>query len=85
MSWLRRLAVAPILLYRRFISPLKAPSCRFSPTCSAYAIEAVEVHGILRGGAMAAWRIMRCQPFCTGGHDPVRPAGGPRVGSGDAD
>jgi len=71
---LRRLATLPIRFYQRFISPLKPPMCRFSPTCSQYAVEAVDAHGILRGGAYALWRILRCHPFCRGGHDPVPPA-----------
>lgn len=74
MRPLRRLATLPIRLYQRFLSPLKPPMCRFSPTCSQYAVEAVEAHGILRGGAYAVWRILRCHPFCRGGHDPVPPA-----------
>jgi uncharacterized protein len=74
MKFLRRLATWPIRFYQRYISPLKPPMCRFSPTCSQYAVEAVEAHGILRGGAYAVWRIMRCHPFCRGGHDPVPPA-----------
>ena len=76
MSFLRRLATAPMRFYRRFLSPLKPPMCRFRPTCSQYAIEAIEEHGILRGGAYALWRILRCQPFCKGGYDPVRKRGG---------
>lgn len=70
-SWLRRLATLPVRLYQRFLSPLKPAMCRFSPTCSQYAVEAVERHGILRGGAYAVWRILRCHPFCKGGYDPV--------------
>ncbi len=73
MSFLRALVVAPIRFYRRFLSPLKPATCRFHPTCSAYAIEAIAVHGVLRGLALSAWRILRCQPFCAGGHDPVPP------------
>lgn len=81
MNWLRRVATAPIRFYRRFLSPLKPPTCRFDPTCSQYAIEAIEVHGLLRGGWLATWRILRCQPLCRGGLDPVPP---PRErGAGD--
>jgi hypothetical protein len=47
--------------------------CRFAPTCSQYAIEALETHGLFKGSALALWRIARCQPFCEGGHDPVPP------------
>jgi len=68
---LAELLTAPLRLYRRFLSPLKPPTCRFQPTCSQYAIEALERHGVLRGGALAVWRLLRCQPFCRGGHDPV--------------
>ena len=71
MRFLRRLATLPIRFYQRYISPLKPPMCRFSPTCSQYAVEAVHAHGILRGGAYAVWRILRCHPFCKGGYDPV--------------
>jgi putative membrane protein insertion efficiency factor len=60
-----------IRFYRRFISPLKPPSCRFYPTCSAYALEAVTKHGALRGGFLAFKRILKCHPFHLGGYDPV--------------
>lgn len=73
MSWLGSLGAAPIRFYRRFLSPLKPPMCRFAPTCSQYAIEALELHGLLRGGWLALRRIARCHPFCDGGHDPVPP------------
>ena len=73
MKWARRLATLPLRFYQRFLSPLKPPMCRFSPTCSQYAVEAIERHGILRGTAYATWRLLRCQPFCEGGFDPVPP------------
>ena len=66
-----RLLIGLIGLYRRFISPLKRPCCRFTPTCSEYAIEAIRVHGALKGTVLAVWRILRCNPFCRGGYDPV--------------
>lgn len=69
-----RVLAAPVRAYRRWISPWKPAMCRFSPTCSQYTIEAFERHGVLRGGAYATWRILRCHPFCKGGHDPVPPA-----------
>jgi hypothetical protein len=70
---LRSAAKAPIVFYRTFISPLKPPTCRFYPSCSQYALEAIENHGVLRGGWMAVKRILRCHPFHPGGYDPVPP------------
>ena len=68
----RVLAVLPIRAYRLMLSPLLPRSCRFEPTCSAYAIDAVLHHGIVRGGWLAARRIGRCQPLSSdGGYDPV--------------
>ncbi len=58
-------------VYKRWISPALPAACRFVPTCSEYAMEAVERHGALRGSLLAAWRVLRCHPFCRGGHDPV--------------
>jgi len=58
--------------YRRFLSPMLPASCRYWPTCSEYTLEAVQKHGILRGGVMGAWRILRCNPWSKGGIDPVR-------------
>jgi putative membrane protein insertion efficiency factor len=60
-----------IKFYRVAISPLKQPSCRFYPTCSAYALEAIQKHGAARGSLLAAKRILRCHPFNPGGYDPV--------------
>lgn len=72
LSPLQRIVLAPIRFYRRFLTPLKAqPSCRFHPTCSAYAQEAVTMHGALRGSYLALRRILKCHPFHPGGLDPV--------------
>ncbi|MCF8056619.1 MAG: membrane protein insertion efficiency factor YidD [Desulfocapsa sp.] len=59
--------------YRYFISPLLPPSCRFTPSCSCYATEAITTHGTIRGLLLSLRRIMRCHPFCRGGYDPVPP------------
>ena len=67
-----RMAIAAITAYQRLVSPLFPPSCRFTPSCSQYTLLAIEKHGLLKGGLMGAWRIMRCNPFSKGGFDPVR-------------
>lgn len=59
--------------YKRWISPLLGDVCRFTPSCSDYALEAFEIHGLFRGGLLALKRIIRCNPLCEGGHDPVPP------------
>jgi len=61
--------------YQRMISRYTPPVCRFTPSCSHYALGALQVHGPLRGAALAAWRILRCNPLVPGGHDPVPAAG----------
>ena len=76
VAWL---LIALITGYRRFISPLLGARCRFYPSCSAYALEAVRVHGALRGPWLAALRLGKCHPFHPGGLDPVPPAGGART------
>jgi len=68
---MKRVMIAIVRGYKKYISPLLPPSCRFTPTCSEYAIEAIQRHGALKGGLLAAWRILRCNPFCKGGYDPV--------------
>ena len=73
--WIRRIFTAPIVFYRRYLSPLKPPMCRFEPTCSGYALRAIHERGIFTGCMLTLWRLLRCQPFCKGGHDPV-PASG---------
>lgn len=60
-----------IKLYRKYISPMKRTSCPYIPTCSSYGLEAVETYGFLKGGLLAIWRILRCNPFSKGGYDPV--------------
>jgi len=69
-----RVLMALITGYRRFVGPLLSPRCRFAPSCSAYALEAVREHGALRGTWLAVRRIGRCHPFNPGGFDPVPPA-----------
>ena len=66
-----RVALVLIHFYQRWISPLLPPACRFYPTCSQYAYEAIARYGLIRGGGMATWRLLRCNPFCKGGFDPV--------------
>ena len=72
---MRKAAVTIIETYRKYVSPLLLAKCRFYPSCSAYAIEAIEKKGLLRGGYMAARRLLRCHPFSGGGYDPVNPGG----------
>jgi putative membrane protein insertion efficiency factor len=62
---------APIRVYQRLISPALPRRCKYEPTCSAYAVEALRTHGALRGSVLAAWRLLRCNPFSHGGHDPI--------------
>jgi putative membrane protein insertion efficiency factor len=68
---MKRILLAIIWFYKRAISPYLGNVCRFTPTCSEYAIEAIGKYGALKGSGMAAWRILRCNPFCKGGYDPV--------------
>lgn len=70
-TWAARLLMVPITVYRRLIGPMLAPRCRFEPSCSAYALEALRRHGALRGSWLAVRRIGRCHPFHPGGYDPV--------------
>lgn len=72
-SPLQRLLTALVRFYQLTISPLTGPRCRFIPTCSTYAIEAVNVHGSIKGSWLATKRICRCHPFCEAGYDPVPP------------
>ena len=67
----RRVAIAPIRFYQVLISPALPRRCKYEPTCSAYAVEAFRRYGPLRGFVLAAWRLVRCNPFSHGGYDPV--------------
>ena len=67
----RRLLVGAVRAYRLLLSPWVGQGCRFTPTCSAYAIDALDRHGAIAGSGLAAWRILRCNPLCRGGCDPV--------------
>lgn len=70
-----KLLIGGIRLYQKFISPLLGNNCRFVPSCSQYAIEAIQIHGVLKGMLLATWRILRCNPFGKCGRDPVPPKG----------
>jgi putative membrane protein insertion efficiency factor len=70
---LRSLALATLQAYKRLLSPLLPPACRFRPTCSEYAAEAIEKHGLVRGGTLTVRRLVRCGPWHPGGYDPVPP------------
>ncbi|MDP8974240.1 MAG: membrane protein insertion efficiency factor YidD [Actinomycetota bacterium] len=69
---MRKIFVEPIKIYRRFLSPRLPPSCRYWPSCSEYALQAIQKHGVLKGGLLGAWRVIRCNPWSRGGIDPVR-------------
>ena len=71
MSLPARAGVALIRLYRRFLSPLLPRACKYHPSCSVYALQAIQTYGILRGCVLAGWRLLRCNPFSHGGFDPV--------------
>jgi hypothetical protein len=90
-----RLFMAAIRFYQRYLSPLKrVPTCRYLPTCSSYALEAIQRRGVARGTLMALWRVLRCNPLFPGGFDPVEPVAGndsqhqpvspPAIGAGDS-
>lgn len=69
---MRYFAIAFIRGYKRYVSPMLPPSCRFTPSCSQYTMEAIQKYGVLKGGLMGAWRLLRCHPFSRGGFDPVK-------------
>ncbi len=70
MSWAARAALAAVVGYQRTLSPVLTGACRFAPTCSEYARQAIETHGLMRGMQLAAFRLLRCHPFHRGGYDP---------------
>lgn len=70
---MRQVLMVPVRFYRAFLSPLKPRCCRFDPTCSQYALDALREHGSLRGSWLTLRRILRCHPFCKAGYDPVPP------------
>ncbi len=67
----RSIAITPIVVYRHLVSPLIGRRCKYEPTCSRYAVEAIREYGILRGFILAGWRLLRCNPWSYGGYDPV--------------
>ncbi|MCD7884110.1 MAG: membrane protein insertion efficiency factor YidD [Lachnospiraceae bacterium] len=68
---MKKILIRMIRFYQKYLSPLKRTRCPYTPTCSQYGLEAIQKYGALKGSAMAAWRIMRCNPFSRGGYDPV--------------
>lgn len=68
---MKKILIQMIKLYRKYISPMKSTKCPYYPSCSEYGLEAINKHGALKGSALAAWRIIRCNPFSKGGYDPV--------------
>lgn len=68
---MKMLLLWAIRFYQRMISPALPAACRFQPTCSEYGYQAIEKYGIIKGGGKAIWRVLRCNPFCHGGYDPV--------------
>jgi len=71
MSAVRAVVITPIRAYQRVISPLLPPRCKYAPSCSHYAAQAIQEYGILRGLVLAGWRLLRCNPWSHGGYDPV--------------
>lgn len=68
---MKKILIWMIRFYQKNISPMSGASCKYYPTCSQYGLEAIEKYGALKGGCLAAWRILRCNPFAKGGYDPV--------------
>ena len=80
---MKKICIGLVRFYQKFLSPLKRnPTCRFYPTCSAYAIEAFQKRGFFVGMILTAYRILRCNPFCRGGYDPVPDKGFKTMGRG---
>ena len=75
---MKRALISLIRFYKRAISPYMPQACRFTPTCSEYAVQAIERYGALKGLRLSIWRVLRCNPFCKGGYDPV-PESAPTV------
>ena len=68
---MKKIVIALIKGYRKYISPMRSTKCPYFPTCSEYGLQAVEKYGVIKGGLLAFWRILRCNPFSKGGYDPV--------------
>ena len=68
---MKKIIIFSIKIYQKYISPMKSTKCPYYPSCSHYGLEAVQKYGALKGGLMAVWRIIRCNPFSKGGYDPV--------------
>ena len=68
---MKKILIFLIKIYRKYLSPMKSTKCPYIPTCSQYGLEAIEKYGALKGSVLAAWRILRCNPFSKGGYDPV--------------
>jgi len=83
VPWLRRIGMFPIRVYQVTLAWALGGHCRFEPSCSIYALEAIEKHGVVKGWCLAMLRLARCQPFCKGGYDPVPPCCGKGSKEGD--
>ena len=70
---MKKILIGSIKTYQKYISPYKSTKCPYFPSCSCYGLQAVEKHGAIKGSALTAWRILRCNPFSKGGYDPVPP------------
>ncbi len=68
---MKKILITCIRIYQRYISPMKTTKCPYYPSCSQYGLEAIQKYGAIKGGGLAVWRIIRCNPFSKGGYDPV--------------